>query len=324
MDNTYKVPCYRRLKSPTAQAASLWEEELATENSERVKAYRPIEALIPAHWRRGQFAARDGAELSYGDTGGAGAPVVLLHGFQSAGLMWLRTAMALEGTHRVLMPDFRGHGYSHASLDGFSLERLAEDTANMIDALGLGAPALVGHSLGAEVAGRVAAEYPALVRSVVLVDPPMRAFQIPPSPSGELPPWIQEWLSNMKLIRTQAHPERLQTALQLMPPGAPAWPEADMVAYAEACAQLNLGVLRIASSMPYSVATPEVAGRIQAPLLLLTGSPQRGSGAAPEGIATLLDGERREHVAFDDAGHFIPIDQFERFIAVLRAFLARA
>jgi pimeloyl-ACP methyl ester carboxylesterase len=97
-----------------------------------------------------------------------------------------------------------------------------------------------------------------------------------------------------------------------------------MVAYAEACAQLNLGVLRAGSSMPYSVATPEIAGRIRAPLLLLTGSPQRGSGATPEGIATLLDGERREHVAFDDAGHFIPVDQFERFIGVLRAFLAHA
>lgn len=290
---------------------------------EQVKAYRPIEALIPAHWRRAQFAASDGAELSYGDTGGAGPPVVLLHGFQSAGLMWLRTAEALEGEYHILMPDFRGHGYSNASLDGFSLERLAEDTANMIDALSLGAPALVGHSLGAEIAGRVAAEYPSRVRSVVLVDPPMRAFQTPASSTGELPPWIQEWIANLKLIRIQPHPEQLETALKLMPPGAPPWPEADLAAYAEACAQLNLGVLRAASSMPYSVAMPNIASRIQAPLLLLTGNPQRGSGATPEGIASLLDGDRREHVAFDDAGHFIPIDQFERFIEVLRAFLGR-
>lgn len=290
---------------------------------EQVKSYRPIEALIPAHWQRSQFAASDGAQLAYYDTGAAKPAVVLLHGFQAAGLMWLRTAMALQGSYRILMPDFRAHGYSSASLGGFSLGRLAEDTANMIDLLGLGEPALVGHSLGAEIAGRVAAEYPGRIRSVVLVDPPMRAFQAPSSAGGELPPWLQQWLANLQLIRTQPHPERVQTALKLMPPGAPAWPEAELVAYAQACAQLNLDVLRVASDMPYSVATPAIAGRITAPLLLLTGNPQRGSGATPEGIANLLAGERREHVAFDDAGHFIPIDQFERFIGVLRAFLSR-
>ena len=76
--------------------------------------------------------------------------------------------------------------------------------------------------------------------------------------------------------------------------------------------------------MPYSVATPEIAAKIQAPLLLLTGNPQHGSGATPEGIANLMNGERRQHVAFTDAGHFIQIDQFERFVDTVRQFLEPA
>jgi pimeloyl-ACP methyl ester carboxylesterase len=291
---------------------------------EIVKNYRPIESLVPEHWQRSDYAASDGAILAFHDTGGNRPAVILLHGFQAAGLMWLRTAQALESDYRVLMPDFRAHGFSHASLANFALARLAEDVANMIQALELARPSLVGHSLGAEIAGRVAAQHPSLVRSVVLVDPPMRAFYTPRNTDSEPPPWMQQWLANMRAIKTQPHAERLQTVLSLLPPGAPIWPEADLVAYAQACAQLNLGVLQYASSMPYSVATPEVAGQIRARLLLLTGNPERGSGATPEGIASLMGGNQRRHIAFADSGHFIPVDQFERFVEAVRQFLGQS
>jgi hypothetical protein len=33
---------------------------------------------------------------------------------------------------------------------------------------------------------------------------------------------------------------------------------------------------------------------------------------------------RRQHIAFADAGHFIPIDQFERFVEAVRQFLEPA
>ena len=87
---------------------------------------------------------------------------------------------------------------------------------------------------------------------------------------------------------------------------------------------LNLGVLEFAGSMPYSVATPEIAGQIRAPPLLLTGNPDRGSGATPEGIASLMSGDRRQHIGFAGAGHFIQIDQFERFVKAVRQFLVRS
>jgi pimeloyl-ACP methyl ester carboxylesterase len=293
-------------------------------NAEIVKNYRPIEALVPGHWQQKQYSASDGAMLAFYDTRGNKPAVILLHGFQAAGLMWLRTAQALESDYRILMPDFRAHGFSHASLANFSLDRLTEDIANLIQELALVMPAIVGHSLGAEIAGRVAAQHPSLVRSVLLVDPPMRTFQMPPSTGAEPPPWLQQWLANMQAIKTQPHVKRLQTVLGLLPPGAPIWPEADLVAYAQACAQLNLGVLQFASTMPYSVITPDIAGKIQAPLLLLTSNPQRGSGATPEGIASLMNGERRQHIAFADAGHFINIDQFERFVVTVRQFLERS
>jgi pimeloyl-ACP methyl ester carboxylesterase len=126
-------------------------------SAEIVKSYRPIEALVPEHWQHSQYTASDGAALAFYDTGGNRPAVILLHGFQAAGLIWLRTAQALERDYRFLMPDLRAHGFSHASLANFSLDRLAEDIANMIESLGLATPSVVGHSLGGEIAGRVAA-----------------------------------------------------------------------------------------------------------------------------------------------------------------------
>src|SRR5215211_7958292 len=170
-------------------------------NSESVKNYRPIEALVPEHWQHSQYTASDGATLAFHDTRGNKPAVILLHGFQASGLMWLRTAQALESDYRILMPDFRAHGFSHARLANFSLDRLTEDIANMIQALGLATPAIVGHSLGAEIAGRVAAQHPSLVRSLVLVDPPMRAFYTPQNTDSEPPPWMRQWLTNMRAIK---------------------------------------------------------------------------------------------------------------------------
>src|SRR6266496_97288 len=131
-------------------------------NAEIIKNYRPIEALVPKDWQHNHYAASDGEMLAFYDTGGDKPAVILLHGFQAARLMWLRTAQVLQGGYRILMPDFRAHGLSHASLANFSLDRLTEDIADMIQALELGTPSIVGHSMGAEIAGRVAAQHPSL------------------------------------------------------------------------------------------------------------------------------------------------------------------
>ena len=47
---------------------------------EAVRAYRPLAALVPEHWRAHTVAAPDGANLRVTDTGGEGPAVLLLHG----------------------------------------------------------------------------------------------------------------------------------------------------------------------------------------------------------------------------------------------------
>ena len=53
----------------------------------------------------------DGVSI-HARVGGAGAAVLLLHGYPETGAMWHRVAPALAETHTVVVPDLRGYGAS--------------------------------------------------------------------------------------------------------------------------------------------------------------------------------------------------------------------
>ena len=150
-----------------------------------VQRFRPLAELVPGHWQTGSVETKDGVHVHYTRTGGEKPAVLLLHGVQVNGLMWLRTAKRLETAYDVIMPDFRGHGQTGSLEKGVSAEILVSDLIALIHALGLDKPFLVGHSMGADIAGRLAAAYP--LRGVVLVDPALQNFGAITSDA----PWMQ-------------------------------------------------------------------------------------------------------------------------------------
>jgi N-formylmaleamate deformylase len=294
---------------------------MQTDQTDIVKHYRRLAELVPAHWQTGSIEAEDGARIHFTRTGGAKPALLLLHGLQAAGLMWLRSAQALESTYDVVMPDFRGHGQSSRSEMGLSTDMLVDDMIALLRALGLERPFIVGHSMGAEIAGRLAAAYPA--RAIVLVDPALRNFAPAPSIDPDAPPpWLVPIIEAMRALRTQPHAERMLTGLRLLPPGAPVWNEADYVSFVDAQAQFDLATYRYAATMGYLFEAPDVIERISCPILLLTARPMMPGADIEAGVAAFEqhwhDGRR---VHFADSGHFIPFEQFDRFLEVLTRFL---
>jgi pimeloyl-ACP methyl ester carboxylesterase len=93
----------------------------------------------------------DGRRIGYDDSGGAGMPVVLLHGFPLDRTVWDEQLGALAGT-RVIRIDLRGCGESEPSDGPALMEALAGDVAGLLDALHVERAALVGHSIGGYVA----------------------------------------------------------------------------------------------------------------------------------------------------------------------------
>jgi pimeloyl-ACP methyl ester carboxylesterase len=115
---------------------------------------------------------REGVRLAGTDFGGAGPPVLLLHGLGGHTGEWNETASWLTKSHRVVALDARGHGESERRPADVSLEARVSDVASAIRELRLAPPTVIGQSLGAITALLVASERPELVEALVVVDGP--------------------------------------------------------------------------------------------------------------------------------------------------------
>ena len=101
---------------------------------------------------------------------GEGPPLVLLHGPGEFKERWIRVIPALSRTHRVIAPDFPGHGQSDTHPDGLDADRIFAWLDALIDQRCSDRPVLVGHILGGSVAARYAASRPGKLGRLVLVD----------------------------------------------------------------------------------------------------------------------------------------------------------
>lgn len=104
--------------------------------------------------------------------GSAEAPALLLvHGWGGDGREWSAHAEALTERFRVVVPDLRGHGRSEVPRTGNTPLEMADDLAALVEVLGRRPVVAVGHSMGGQVVNLLAVRHPALVRSVVVLDP---------------------------------------------------------------------------------------------------------------------------------------------------------
>lgn len=116
-----------------------------------------------------RFAEVGGVRLHY-LTAGAGPPVLLLHGFAETSRMWRPLIALLAKTHTVIAPDLRGFGDSAKPADGYDKKTMAEDLHALAASLRLKRVSVVGHDIGLMVAYAYAAQHPAEVDRVVLMD----------------------------------------------------------------------------------------------------------------------------------------------------------
>jgi pimeloyl-ACP methyl ester carboxylesterase len=117
----------------------------------------------------GPYARVDGTDLAYRTWGSHGTPVILLGGFVEPSWVWHEVGARLGRSHRVYALDLPPFGYSQRR-GPFTLARWADLVQGFGRRLGLRRPLLVGHSLGAAVVVKTAANNPRGVAGVVLLD----------------------------------------------------------------------------------------------------------------------------------------------------------
>jgi len=114
----------------------------------------------------------NGIEIAYEERGRGARPLVLVHGFTGFRHDFASQLDALAAEHRVVAPDLRGHGESGRSVDpaDYTLARLTDDLLGFLDALGIEACDLLGHSMGGMLALRAVLAQPRRIASLLLMD----------------------------------------------------------------------------------------------------------------------------------------------------------
>ncbi len=108
---------------------------------------------------------------------GEGPTVVMLHGFPETHRSWDVTVPTLvEAGYRTVTPDLRGYGRSDRPRQGYDLDTLSRDVAELIEALGDEQVALVGHDWGGAIAWHTASRYPGRIGKLIVLDCPHPAL----------------------------------------------------------------------------------------------------------------------------------------------------
>src|SRR5207302_3140620 len=111
----------------------------------------------------------DGLKLHY-TTGGHGPALILLHGYAETSRMWTPILPLLGEKFTVVAPDLPGIGDSEIPANGMDMKTAAIRIHALARSLGVQKASVVGHDIGLMVAYAYAAQFPAEVEKLVVMD----------------------------------------------------------------------------------------------------------------------------------------------------------
>jgi pimeloyl-ACP methyl ester carboxylesterase len=272
--------------------------------------------------------------LHYADWGNPDAPPLLLvHGGRDHCRSWDWVAEELRDDWHIIAPDLRGHGDSAWSPDGhYDLDAMVYDLAQLIQQNDLSPVTIVAHSLGGNVSTRYAGLYPETVRKLVSIE------GLGPSPKviaeRDAVPFADRWRQWIADKRAAAgrQPKRYATIDDAL---ARMQAENSYLTDVQARHLTIHGINRNEDGTwswkfdnhlniwPFGdIPREEIEAlwaAITCPTLLLYGAKSWASN--PERDGRLAHFKTARVIEFEDAAHWLHHDQFDRFVAELRAFL---
>lgn len=244
-------------------------------------------------------------------------PVICLHGIPTWGYLWHRLLPKLSRSHRVLIPDLLGFGYSDKR-DCFdrSIARQTEWLVLWMDLMKIDRAHLIAHDLGGGIAQRIATLHPSRVKSLTLLN------------SVGYDSWPIEWmlqLGHPEMDRILSAQALRKVLLQGLKAGFSTRPSAELlesliVPYTTEVGKLSL--IRAAAALNTNL-TQEIAHRlpqIRVPTLILWGEDDRFQPIR-YGRRLARDIAGAQLIPIRDASHFVMLDQPEAVIREILAFL---
>lgn len=265
--------------------------------------------------------------------GSAAAPIVMLHGWLDCGESFQFIVDALRRDAPVVAPDWRGFGGSEWPQDGYWFPDYLADLDALLRLISPAEPvALVGHSMGGNIASLYAGLRPERVKSLVNIE----GLGMTPAAASEAPERLRKWLDQVARAAPSSEYdsfEQFATVIRRHHPRISAeraayvaalWARADL---GDRVRQVHDPRHRFVNPILYRREEAEACWReIRAPALLILGAeselPARlkmEDAAAPFRRAV----PHAEVVRIADAGHLLHLDQPEAVASAIETFLAR-
>lgn len=273
-------------------------------------------------------------KLNYVDWGNPNAPpLLLIHGGRDHCRSWDWVAEELRHDWHIIAPDLRGHGDSAWSPDGnYEMSAFVYDLAQLVHQLNLAPVTIVAHSMGGSIATRYTGLYPENVRKLVAIE------GLGPSPKVEaerdaigIRARTRKWIDD-KRSAAGRQPKRyptLEAALERMK-------GENTYLTDEQARHLTIhGISRNEDGTwswkfdnylniwaAFDMSRDDlhaIWAAITCPILMMYGANSWASNPEKDGRISHFSTARV--VEFENAGHWLHHDQFDRFMREIKAFL---
>lgn len=242
---------------------------------------------------------------------GRGKPVILLHGWLGSWGLWQETMAYLGQYYRTYALDFWGFGESGRKQASFTVQDYVSMVSQFMDQLGIIRAPLVGHSMGGTVSLKVCIDHPEKVSKVVVIGSPINGSSLALLLKLAGIPWIAFLVHNMMWA--------LKLGIRIASPivtSDPRWSEMmdrDLSRTTLESFFKSIATLRRTNLIPD-------LGAVQVPVLGMYG--RKDVIVHPDQWQPLQQGVSTAQIErFDQAGHFIMLDEPQRFMQTLHNFL---
>lgn len=250
----------------------------------------------------------DGVEIAFSVASQGETALVFIHGWSCDANYWREQLTAFPGAYTTLAVDLAGHGASGANRRDWTMKAYGEDVAAVIRSIPHRRVILIGHSMGGYVALEAARRFPDRVIGIIGVDTLQDLDGRRPDPEG----------AEVLLTGLRRQPRETTRAFVL-----------ETFFTEEADPDFSRGIAEDMASAPPSVAIPSMealvrydpepaASALDIPLVAIVGDMM-----PVDEVAARLRFPRFRAVRIAGAGHFLHMEQAERFNTLLRIEIAR-
>jgi pimeloyl-ACP methyl ester carboxylesterase len=274
-----------------------------------------------------QTANLSGVKIHYLKAGTGKKTLVLIHGFGDTSHMWIPLFEEFGKDYTIIAPDMRGLGESSRPTTGYDKKTIAADIHALVKSLGYPKIDLVGHDIGLMVAYAYAAQYPAEVEKLALLEAPIPGIgdiwqKVYTTPAL----WHFHFVNSPIALELVKGRERLflEHFWQTLSPHPETFSEADRRIYAKSYAQE--GAMRAAFEMFKAFDTQDATDNrkfagTKLPMPVLTIEGDKAMGGALEVQAKLVANNVRS-ILLTDTGHWLMEQRPAETKAELRKFFA--